>query len=189
MIDLSKLKKGQPLLICKNVGDMRIGDKVLFSHAEKERIWCVKPNGKSIFMYPEQLDYCDPQPADTSFKIGKYKHKIHGVVDVIAVHNDLAWLGGHTVCPLSSLTPLGKFDHLRGLPVDTKVLVWNGKTKYNRHFSHVIDGSNVVYCFPDGKTSFTTPLHEVCEAWNNCEVWEGANNNSSKVGGQDVHKT
>lgn len=43
------------------------------------------------------------------------------------------------------------------LEVDQKLRVWTkgGKEKYNRHFSH-FDKNGVLYCFSNGKNSFTS---------------------------------
>lgn len=66
---------------------------------------------------------------------------------------------------------IAKFDHLRGLAIDTKVIVWDNPDgiKANRHFSHVSACGNLVYCFVDGRTAFTSTK---TNGWNNCEVWE-----------------
>jgi len=95
---------------------------------------------------------------------------------IIAEHNDIAWVlfEEHRVpqnCDKNRLKKFSKFEHLRDLPVDTKVVVWGAITevKNNRHFESVSDCGNFVNCFDHGQTSWTSPDGET-SPWSNCEV-------------------
>lgn len=108
------------------------------------------------------------------FKLGKY-HAHFGIVDAVATYKNMVWCvtNNGTMISVSrkTLKPIAKFDHLRGLAIDTKVIVWGNPDgiKANRHFSHVSECGNLVYCFNDGATSFTSTK---TLGWDNCEVWE-----------------
>ena len=68
----------------------------------------------------------------------------------------------------------GKFEHLRNLPVDTKVIVWeNGSSHREKaHFSHVNGDGNTLFCFDKGLTSWTIRDGVRVSSWDNCEIAE-----------------
>jgi len=57
------------------------------------------------------------------------------------------------------------------IPIDAKVLVWNGKgDKIKRHFAGISDTGNPM-AFDSGTTSFTSPCNP--STWCNCELYTG----------------
>jgi hypothetical protein len=95
--------------------------------------------------------------------------------EILALHNDNAWvLVSNRIppitCDISDLKKVGKFEHLRDLPVDTKVIVSRGRhdeKKENRYFSHVSEDGNEVFCFIGGQTSWSA---DGVNKWPCCEV-------------------
>ena len=58
------------------------------------------------------------------------------------------------------------------LPLDTKVIVWDGEKEegqLKRHFKRFAEDGRII-CFPQGKTSWTT--HDVELKWEHWEVEE-----------------
>lgn len=85
----------------------------------------------------------------------------------IAGYRNMAWVGDSQsgmadgLCMLSDLEVLdvaveGCYAHLRGLPIDTKVVIKNGDEVVERaYFSHTSLNGNIAYVFAGGMTSFS----------------------------------
>jgi len=125
-----------------------------------------------------------PKKSKPEFKLGKYNAPYWGVVNVVATYHGVAWcfqenkyVGTYEV---EQLTPIAKFDHLRGLSKDTQVTVWNDDNpnkKYKRYLMKVSESGNGICCYPYGQTSWSYDIFTPIDVWDNCEVWEEKNGN------------
>jgi len=190
MIDIKKIKVGDRLKIKAGLSRLPEGHKITVEKVEGCLIWFTDSVLGYGYLPDTDFDPCDTgpetKPAD-SFKLGKYKLSSGVIVTAIGCHKDFVWCecddGTYMTVPASVLTPLAKFDHLRGLAVDTKVVVWDNPdgTKTKGHFSHISECGEFVYCFVSGRTSFTSDKKIdggfVVNGWDNCEVWEEKNGN------------
>ena len=184
MIDITKIQPGKTRLkLIKNINEpgVSIGDIFeVYDAIPMANLIYVKYNGKAMGGYfPSFFEIYDEPDPKPNFKLGKYKHDHFGIVEVVAISEGKAWCkttgGKMMTISQQTLTPVGKFEHLRNLPVDTKVYVWiDGWKKFKRHFSHVSDNGDTVCCFESGESSFTSLFGTA--SWPNCEVFVEKNN-------------
>lgn len=181
MIDITKVKKGDTLTVGKNPHHYTVGKKIVVESVDVNagQIRFMQCDNCLDFLTPDCFESTESlQPeAKPGFKLGKYRIGSGVIVDIVATYEHFAWgimPGGRMgTFNQDSLKPVAKFDHLRNLPQDTRVVVWDERgTRTHRHFLRVPDSGDEVFVFEDGKTSHTGSDCKF-EAWPNCEVWKG----------------